>query len=71
MKWEFLESAPDQITAEIWCDLLTQQGITAMIEPRDAVSFLGVSSLPCRILVPEDMLEEARELLRSYIGDGE
>jgi len=59
--------APDQITAEIWCDILQKEGITAMIEPRDAVSFLGVSSLPCRIMVPEDEIEEARQTLGEYI----
>ncbi len=67
MKWEVAGVAPDQITAEIWCDILFQEGFTAMIEPRDAISFMGVSALPCRVMVPEDMAEEARNILGGYI----
>ncbi len=71
MKWEVMGIAPDQITAEIWCDILQQEGITAMIEPRDAISFLGVSSLPCRVMVSEDVTEEARKALGEYIEPAE
>jgi hypothetical protein len=34
-----------------------------MIRPSDAVSFLGVSSMGCRLMVPEEELEQARQLL--------
>jgi len=64
MKLVHATTAPNQLTAEMWRDLLISEGIPAMLEPRDAVSFLGVSYIPCRILVPEDRLEEAREILR-------
>ncbi|MFO8101257.1 MAG: DUF2007 domain-containing protein [Dehalococcoidia bacterium] len=67
MKWEVMAVAPDQITAEIWCDILLQEDLTAMIEPRDAVSFMGVSALPCRVMVPEDQVAEARKILGEYI----
>jgi len=63
-------TAPDQLMAEMWCELLKNEGIPAMLEPRDAVSFLGLSYAPCRILVPEDHLEEAREILRQ-LQEGE
>jgi len=68
MKWSLLDTAPDQISAEIWCDILRQEGIAAMIEPRDTASYLGVSAFPCRIMVAADMLSEAREALREYLG---
>ena len=70
MKWELLTTAPDQLTAEMWCGILREEGITAMIEPRDAVSFLGVSAFPCRIMVPDDMVEEAREVLSACTEPG-
>ena len=62
-KWVHLAIAPDQITAEIWVDILRQEGISAMIRPSDAVSFLGVSAVSCRVLTTEEDLERAREIL--------
>ena len=64
-KWELLTTAPDQLTAEIWRDILTQNGIPAVINPRDAVTFMGVSSLPCRIMVAAGYHQQAQEILDS------
>lgn len=66
MKWDIAEIAPDQITAEIWVDMLQRNDIPAMIEPRDAVSFLGVSPFPCRVMVPEESVAQARAFLQGY-----
>lgn len=62
-KWVHLATAPDQITAEIWIDILRDNGLRAMIRPSDAVSFLGLSTYGCRIQVSEEDLEHAREVL--------
>ncbi len=62
-KWVHLATAPDQIAAEIWLDILRQEGITAMIRPSDAVSFLGVSAVSCRVQTREEDLVRAREIL--------
>ncbi|HWC29380.1 MAG TPA: DUF2007 domain-containing protein [Dehalococcoidia bacterium] len=62
-RWVHLATAPDQITAEIWVSMLRDGGVRAMIRPSDAVSFLGVSSYGCRVQVPEEELDRARELL--------
>ena len=67
MKWKVLATAPNQLTAEMWCDILKEEGITATIKPSDAISFLGVSPFSCRVMVPEDMLAEAEEVLSDYI----
>jgi hypothetical protein len=64
-KWELLTTAPDQLTAEIWTDILTQNGIPAMVNPQDAISFMGVSSLPCRIMVAAGYRQPAQEILDS------
>jgi hypothetical protein len=64
-QWELLTTAPDQLTAEIWTDILIQNGIPAMINPQDAISFMGVSSLPCRIMVAYGHRQQAQEILDS------
>jgi hypothetical protein len=63
--WLVLTTAPDQITAEMWQDILNQQGIPAVINPEDSVSFLGVSNFPCRIMVPPADLKRAQQVLAS------
>ncbi len=71
MKWEYLVTAPDQLTAEMWRELLQNEGIPAMLQPRDAISFLGVSSMPCRLIVPEGLLNRAKEVLSEHLEIGE
>ena len=71
MKWKLLTTAPDQLTAEMWCDVLREEGITAVIEPRDAVSFLGISAFPCRVMVPDGMVDEAGEVLSGFTEQGD
>ena len=63
MAWTHLATAPDQVTADIWVDILRDQGIAAMIRPSDAVSFLGVAGFGCRVQVQEEDLERARDVL--------
>jgi len=63
VKFSHAATAPDQLTAEMWCDMLRENGIHAVIEPRDSISFLGLSTMPCRLLVAEDMVERAREVI--------
>jgi len=70
-KWVVLTTAPDQLTAEMWQDILNQNGIAAVINPRDAVSFLGVSAFPCRIMVAPGDLEPAKEIIASLQAEKE
>jgi len=65
-KWVVLTTAPDQLTAEIWQDILRQQGVAAVINPEDSVSFLGVSAFPCRIMITPGDLDRAREILAGF-----
>jgi hypothetical protein len=62
-EWVHLTVAPDQLTAELWVSILEQEGIPAMILASDAVSFLGVSAMGCRIQVPAEYEEQARQAL--------
>jgi hypothetical protein len=70
-KWLLLTTAPDQLTAEIWKDILLQQDIPAMLNPADAISFMGVSSLPCRIMVASGYRKRAQEILASLQPEAE
>ena len=65
-KWGYLIAAPNQLTAEMWRDILIDVGIPAMIAPQDAVSFMGVSAMPCRIMVPEERIAEATRILEAH-----
>jgi len=70
-KWLLLTTAPDQLTAEIWKDILIQNGIPAMVNPGDAISFMGVSSFPCRIMVAYGYRQKAKEILASLQPEAE
>lgn len=68
MEWKSVATAPDQLTAEMWCELLRNEDIPAMVKPSDAVSFLGVRAAACRVLVPDDRHDEAAAILRRELG---
>ena len=68
MNWKYLITAPDQLVAEMWSELLLSYGVRAIVRAGDTQSFLGVSAYPCRILVDEPDFERARELMRSELG---
>ena len=61
--WVHLATAPDQLTGEMWVAILRDAGVSAMIRPSDAVSFLGVAAMGCRVQVRQEDLERAREVL--------
>lgn len=64
--WVEVRVAPDQIVAEMWQEFLADQSIPAMLEPGDVMSFLGISSMPVRLLVPEGEVERATALLDEF-----
>ena len=68
MNWKYLITAPDQLVAEMWSELLLSYGVRAIVRAGDTQSFLGVSAYPCRILVDEPDVERARELMQSELG---
>lgn len=68
MRWVLLTTAPNQITAESWCALLNESGVPAEVRPGDAASFLGVSPLPCGVMVPEEQKARAEAILKEKLG---
>jgi len=67
-RWVYLTTAPDQLTAELWQGLLRNEEIPAVVRAGDTASYLGISAAPCRLLVPEERLAEARSLLWERLG---
>jgi hypothetical protein len=63
MPWVHLTTAPDQTTAESWIELLAGEDCEVRLDPADAVSFLGVSSQACRLLVRAADRDRARAIL--------
>jgi hypothetical protein len=68
VQWIAAATAPDQLTAEIWRQLMLQESIPSMLAPQDAISFLGVTASPVRLLVPQEMVTRAQEVLADIQG---
>lgn len=68
VRWTVAAVAPDQLTAEMWCNLLADSGVSAQVRAGDIASFLGVSSMPCRVIVPEEEAARAWDLLADYLS---
>ena len=68
MKWVHLTTAPDQLVAEMWRDLLNGHEIPVIIRSGDVSTFLGVTAYPCRLLVDENSRERAIQILQEEMG---
>ena len=62
-----LAEAPNQLVAELWQEILQNEGIESFIAAGDATSFLGVTALPCRLMVARADLARGREVLDSLV----
>ena len=63
MKWVVFATAPDQIMAEIWVQLVRSEGIPCRLQPGDTTNFLGVSAAPVRLMTLEAEADRAAEVL--------
>lgn len=70
-RWSCVATAPDQAVAEMWVEMLRSAGLDGTVSPEDAVSFLGVSPRPCRVLVPESQAAAANSVLAGFSDDAE
>jgi hypothetical protein len=68
VKWVVVASAPDQLSAEIWRDIVRQTGIDCELRPGDTASFLGVSQVPVRLMAPEPERDRVRGTLAAVLG---
>lgn len=63
MKWIIFATAPDQIMAEIWLQLVRAEGIPCRLQPGDTTNFLGVSAAPVRLMTLESHADRAAQIL--------
>lgn len=57
--WVVIAEEPDQLSAEIVLQFLRGAAIPARLAAGDAMSFMGLSPLPTRVLVPQEWEQEA------------
>ena len=67
-RWDTFATAPDQLTAEMWRDLVQQAGIECAIRAGDTVSFLGLAAHPVRLVTRRGDLARARAALDAALG---
>ena len=68
MKWVYLATAPSQLEAEMWRELLANEGFAVAVRGGDTSSYLGMSYYPSTILVDEEQHDEARKLLEESLA---
>ncbi len=68
MKWVYLATAPNQLEAEMWRDLLASEGFAVTVRGGDTISYLGMSNYPSTILVDEEQHDAARKVLDESVG---
>jgi hypothetical protein len=68
MDWIVFATAPDQLTAEMWQDLLAQANIRCQLRAGDTYGFLGVSASPVGLVTPQEDAEVARDALETLIN---
>jgi hypothetical protein len=69
MEWVVLETAPNQIVAEMWCELLHREGVPAFARVSDGAAVSRGYSSPwdCAVMVPESHLKKASAVLDSIL----
>jgi hypothetical protein len=63
IRWICVATAPDQMVAEMWQEVLRDESIPSMLAPEDAISFMGLTPTPVRLMVPEPLMGRATETL--------
>ncbi|MSQ31680.1 MAG: hypothetical protein EXR59_00345 [Dehalococcoidia bacterium] len=66
----YLATAPNQIIAEMWVQMLKQQNIPSYFRSSSAQSYLGSSFTPCQVMVSKSKLSEAETLIQSIQQHG-
>jgi Putative prokaryotic signal transducing protein len=61
--WVPVRTARDQLEAEMWRERLDSLAIPAVVAPADVSSYLGITPVPCRVLVPAHLRAAAEHVL--------
>ncbi len=62
-RWVPLTTAPHQIVAELWQQVLADEGIPTRLQSGDYNSYLGVTAFPVRMLVLDSDHDAAQRVL--------
>jgi hypothetical protein len=60
--------APTQVVAEMWQEILRQEGIPTVLRTSDGYAYLGASA-PCMVLTPASHAARGRDLLAQWTPD--
>ena len=66
-RWVPFATAPDQPTAEAWCQLIRNDGCPA-VAMSETAPFLGQTVMPVRLMTLMDREDEALEILHRYVN---
>ncbi|MBI4305776.1 MAG: hypothetical protein HY678_05600 [Chloroflexi bacterium] len=69
MKWVVIATAPDQLTAEMWREIVRQAGIRCELRPSDTASYMGLSRIPVRLISPDEEAGRAQEALSAVLEE--
>jgi hypothetical protein len=61
--WVPVRTARDQLEAEMWRERLDSLAIPALVAPADVAAYLGLTPVPCRVLVPAHLRAAAEHVL--------
>lgn len=61
----YLATAPNQIIAEMWVEMLKQEGIASYFRSGNIMAYTGISFIPCQVMVSKSRLTEAADLIAS------
>lgn len=69
MEWVVLETAPNQPIAQMWCELLQEQGVPAFAKLPDTGGPVvgGASNVGCWVMVPDTHRKKAAAVLDSLL----
>lgn len=62
-EWVTVRTARDQLEAEMWRERLDSLAIPALVAPADVSAYLGLTPVPCRVLVPAPLRAAAEHVL--------
>ena len=66
MKWVAFATAPDQITGEMWRQMLRESGVVCELRHTNP-GFLGPTMYPVNLVAPESQAETALAILETHV----
>ncbi len=71
MEWTQFTTAPDQVTGEVWAQMLRRKGIPCRVHPGDVAGFMGVQMSGVRLITGKEWLSTAEKYLEELLTSSE